>query len=95
MPGGQEPKEKKRKRPDRREDATEYVEELKKDEQEKREEREAAWAEQELSAKNLGHHSMWAGVNISLKNQHFFTDPENTVPQWVPFRGPGSPRGPF
>ena len=51
MPGGQEPKEKKRKRPDRREDATEYVEELKKDEQEKREEREAAWAEQELSAK--------------------------------------------
>ena len=27
--------------------------------------------------KNLGHHSMWAGVNISLKNQHFFTDPEN------------------
>ena len=27
--------------------------------------------------KNLGHHSMWAGVNISLKNQHFLTDPEN------------------
>ena len=27
--------------------------------------------------KNLGHHSMWAGVNIYLKNQHFFTDPEN------------------
>merc|ERR1719341_1519012 len=32
-------------------DANEYFEELKKDEQEKREEREAAWAEQELSAK--------------------------------------------
>ena len=32
-------------------DANEYFEELKKDEAEKREEREAAWAEQELSAK--------------------------------------------
>ena len=32
-------------------EANGYFEELKKDEQEKREEREAAWAEQELSAK--------------------------------------------